>query len=157
MHTGDRGMVFKPCTWAAEDPQKGPAIVMSMSEETVKKVGACNSSCLLSGWITNSDTYPLSFQTDLMLQGFNGSWWERSNRAKEKKTWSNKLREEAMNDHDWKELKMNCAFMGVLRDEHQCWQPPKTVVHLYYIWKPNLWIRLRYIQTVIFQSVTMTF
>ena len=72
-------MVFKPCTWAAENPYRDLAIVMAMSEETVKKVGTDNSSCnfLLSGWITNSDTYPLSFQTDLRLQGFNGSWWER--------------------------------------------------------------------------------
>lgn len=72
-------MVFKPQTWAAENPHKDLAILMSMSEETVKKFGVCHSSCsfLLSGWITSSDTYPLSLQTDLMLQRFNGSWWER--------------------------------------------------------------------------------
>lgn len=69
-------MVCKSQTWAAENPHKDPAIVMPMSEETVKRAGAYNSSCdfLLSGWITNSDTYPLTLQADLMLQGFNGSW-----------------------------------------------------------------------------------
>lgn len=49
-------MVFNPQTWATENACKDPAIVMSMSEESMKEIGACHrgDNTLLTMWIINS-------------------------------------------------------------------------------------------------------
>ena len=72
-------MLFNPQTWAIEKACKDPAIVMSMSEESMREAGAyhrCNNT-LLTIWIINLDTQLWNLQVDLMFQRLGWNWRER--------------------------------------------------------------------------------